>query len=77
MARIRLAFVDVNATQIASESATLANSGRRSFFADATIFTWVGVAVVAVFAALTAQFNRALASEIVIKIVAFTRKQAG
>ena len=76
MARIRFALVDVDAAHVAGETATLANGGWRSFLANAPVFARIGVAVTAIFAAFTTQFDRAFATEIIIEVMAFTRIQA-
>lgn len=70
LARRRLAFVDVDGTSVASESTALADGSRATFFADAAIFARIGIAVAAVFAAFAAQPGRALATVVVVEVVA-------
>lgn len=70
LARRRLAFVDVDGTSVASESTALADGSRATFFADAAIFARIGIAVAAVLAAFAAQPGRALATVVVVEVVA-------
>ena len=69
LARRRLAFVDVDRTGIASESAALTDRPATTFLADAAVFTRIRIAIAAVFAALATKTGRAFATVVVVEVV--------
>ena len=68
VARIGLAFVDVQAAQLSSEASALADWSGGTFLADSAVFARIGIAVAAVLAAFAAQTRRAFAAEVVVQV---------
>lgn len=64
-----LAFIDVNGASVSCESSALADRSGSTLFTDATVFTWIRVAVATVLATLATQTGRAFATIIVIQII--------
>lgn len=62
------AFVHINCTILPGEAATLADRPCHSLLAHSAVLTWVRVAVLAVVAALAAQFGRTLTVEVVLQV---------
>ena len=70
LARRRFTFVDVDRTCVARESTALADGSTTTFFADASIFARIGIAITAVFAAFATQPGRTFATVVVVEVVA-------